>query len=195
MEKLENKVLDSNVENKDDMIAKIDELKADVASKAEEVASLTADTPKEDVRALLKEVKALWKDVRQTHKRITGALLNDKGGKLAGKHNGLLRSMEARIAAAAKRGHDTAALEEIKDRFEVHRDDVKAAHDAAKAAWKEEGDNDAWKAAQQEFREELKESKEILREFVAAFKDLRSDSDDVEEAEDTESESETTSEE
>ena len=102
--------------------------------------------------------------------------------------------METRIASIERAGGDATELQAILERFRVQMTELEEAHADAKARWQLARGSEkreaweAWRAAQKEFRAGLQESREILREFVRKFVELKKElgTDEVGESNETE---------
>ncbi len=142
----------------------------------------------------VKAAKELWNDIKREQKAIVALLVQDKSAHLVEKHRGLERSMEARIASIERAGGDATELQEILERFRTQTAELEEAYADAKARWQLARGSEkheaweAWRAAQKEFRDGLKESREILREFVRKFVELKKElgTDEVGESNETE---------
>ena len=138
---------------------------------------MTENSSAQEIKSEIKELKETWKEVRKEQQRLIVLSTNAKVETLLEKHHGLVRSMEARIAAATKAGADTSDLVAIEARFETHITALEEKYKAAKEKWQQSDHTETarkeWQLALQEIRKGMKQSQEILREFMHEFRSLR----------------------
>ncbi len=190
LERLSERVEDSKLltaEQKEDALLKIDALEERLIAERESVEALADEATAEELRDAVKSLKELWKEVRKEQKKIIAGLTHSKLGSAVEKHNGLVQSMEARIASLEKIGADVSELKDILTRFREHVTAVQDDYAAAKEKW-QSADNrlealGEWREAQKAVRERMKESKVLLREFVAAYSKLKENVDKVDSGE------------
>ena len=196
LERLENRF--SEMEGSEDSLENIAMLNEKLAS-IKETHLLNEDPSREEVRVAIRDLKALWNEIKKEQKFLAGKLVNEKLGDIAAKHEGIVNSMEKRIANLEDSGVDASDLKSILDRFKAHVDELNANYDASKAEFNDAADKkgalDDWKASQKQVREDMRVSRDILREFTKKFVELKKSangevSDEVEDEVETEDENE-----
>ncbi len=165
-------------EEKDAALEAIAELEVKVDAEKAKLAELDQNATKEEVKESIKDVKELVKDVRKEQRRSIALLVSAKLDHIVDRHEALSTSMQTRIDGVTAAGADASTLIAIKANFDANTEvleaDVKAAHDLWVEAAADKGKMEAWKAAHEKVRADLKVSKELLREFVAEFREVRS---------------------
>ncbi len=182
LERLESKI--ENVDRlsedeKSEALGTIAELKTDVEALKEKTEALADDTSGEDYRAAIKEIKEAWRVIKKEQKTIIAGLMNSRMDHLVAKHNEYINGMDLRIADLRDSGQDVAELERLKNKFSEHVEKLSSDHKEAQSIWKLVKSGDAeiseWRAAQKIVRQDLKESKKILREFIHTYREMRRD--------------------
>ena len=143
----------------------------------------------EEVKTTIKEVKEIWKDAQETQRSLVAQLMSKKTEDLIEKHQILSARMQTMIDTLSGKGLNVTAMEEIHARFDEHiakvEEDYKKAEDL-----RESGDRQAWRKAMQIVKDDLGESRKLLREFTRAQRDLKS-TDVAEQDEEQDEEQET----
>ena len=180
LERLESKIEDVKKisdEDKREALATIAELKTDVESLKERTEALANDVSGEDLRASIKEINEAWKVIKEEQKKILAGLMNSRMDNLVEKHKEYINGMELRIDDLREKGMDVTTLEETKESFVRHVEKLVSDHREAKQVWEDvkvgEAELSEWKEAQKLVREDMKESKKILRQFISEYKDLK----------------------
>lgn len=172
LEKLTNRVVASKTltdEEKEDALTRIAELEDRLTSEKEKVETLAEDASSDDLRNAIQELKKIWQDIRKEQRRIIASLTASKLDVLTDKHDNFLEVMEKKISVMQEKGIDTTELEELQRKFEAQKAEVEASNAEAQKAWEEaksSGSMEEFRLAQEYAREEMKESKDILREFM-----------------------------
>ena len=140
----------------------------------------------------MKSLRETWKKAKSLQKKGVKNSIDAKLDVVVKKHQKYLENMEAKVAKVKEAGKDTAKLEEFVTQFKEHTSSVEA-----KNAELKDATGDEWKTAWKELRDDLKKSKDILRDFMKEFRvgDGDDSDDDKDEAESENPEEETTDEE
>lgn len=205
VEKLLDRIENSNVmtdEEKEEALVKVRALEEKLSAKKDEIEAMADEATAAEIRGKIKELKDLWNEIRKEQRWIITQLINNKMGNLADKHDEFYNSMQMRISNLKEKGATDEQLEKVRtiaEEFKVAVDKLKADQEAADAAWEnskvsKERLEDA-KEKQIVVRKDLRETKELLREFVKEFKSIEVDEvdeevEDVEESEVGEAEEE-----
>ena len=177
LERLEERVSNTTGIAEEDRAAALESIAALQQRVADQRAAVENGTVSQ--KEAVKAAKELWSEIKREQKAIIALLVQDKSASLLEKHRGLERSMETRIASIERAGGDATELQAILERFRVQMTELEEAHADAKARWQLARGSEkreaweAWRAAQKEFRAGLQESREILREFVRKFVELK----------------------
>jgi alpha-N-acetylglucosamine transferase len=124
---------------------------------------------------VVKELKDTWNDVRNMERRAVTQMINSKLGNMVEKHDEYYNAMTARIASLEQKGVDTSELKSLAEEFKKVVDQMKVDQAAADQLWVEAKDNDLIdqaKEAQQKVREDMGESKDLLKEFMMKYREL-----------------------
>ncbi|MBI1968543.1 hypothetical protein HYS49_01395 [Candidatus Woesearchaeota archaeon] len=177
LERLEERVMNTTGIADEDRTAALESIAALQQRVAEQKAAVENSTVSQ--KEAVKAAKELWNDIKREQKAIIALLVQDKSAALLEKHRGLERSMEAKIASIERAGGDATELQAILERFRTQIAELEEAYADAKARWQLARGSEkreaweAWRDAQKEFRDGLQESREILREFVKKFVELK----------------------
>ena len=176
------KMEDLSEEEKENALDLVADLEAELETEKAEIEAFTSETSQEEIRAAIKDLKELNQKVHKLQRRLVGLLVNAKLHVLVEKHAELKTGMEARIDAAAESGADVSELEAILAEFDAKVAELEEDYKTAQQKWMEaktaedfDQFNRELRAAQHEVREDLKEIKQILRKFVAEYKELTAD--------------------
>lgn len=193
------KMEDLSEEEKENALALIADLEAELDAQKAKIDSFTSETAQEEIRAAIKDLKELNQKVHKLQRRLVGLLVNAKLHVLVEKQAELHAGMEARINALAEAGADVSELEAILAKFDAKVAELEQDYKTAQEKWMEaktaedfDQFNRELRAAQHDVREDLKELKKILREFLHEHKEIK---EELEENEAAENESEEDSEE
>ncbi len=180
LEKLTNRVEKSNVlsaENKEQALARILELETTLIAEKEDVLALSGNSTNQEVRQAVKDLKKTWQDVRKEQKRIVSLLISKKQENLAEKHDDYAVRLQEKIDELAVQGADTVELNAIYGQFLAATEQLKADTAAAKEAWTRArtgtGTMAEWEAAQLKVREDLAATKELLKQFMQLYEQLK----------------------
>ena len=187
LDRIKNRVENSEKidgDQKEDFLSLINDLFEKVVSQNEVVESLNEESTSEEHRAALKDTKSLWKEVKKTQKRIVGFLVNSKLDKLVAKHEEFSNGMQMRIDNLDEKGADVDELNDLKENFEEHVKELNENYEIAKDAWKnvQSGTEsmEVWHKAQKQVREDLRDTKKLLREFISEYREVKSSLEDSE---------------
>ncbi len=165
-------------DKKEELLSMIEKLNEKVVSQNEIVDSLSKESTNEEYRAALKDTKSLWKEIKKTQRIIVGNLVNHKFDNLITKHDEFLNGMQMRIDHLEDKGADVSELNDLMENFEQHIKELNENHESVKNAWKnvQSGTEsmDVWKEAQKQVREDLRETKKLLREFISNYREVKS---------------------
>jgi len=183
------KMEDLSEEEKQNALDLIADFEAELDAQKAKIDSFTNETSQEEIRAAIKDLKELNQKVHKLQRRLVGLLVNAKLHVLVGKHEDLHTSMQARIDAAAEAGADVSELEAILAEFDAKVAELEQDYEAAKQKWMEAKDaedfdlfNRELRAAQHAVRKDLQETKKILRNFLAEYKEVQQDLSETEDA-------------
>ena len=181
-EKLRNKIggiEDLSEEEKEHALSLIAEIELELDVIKLKIEGFTAETPKEEISATIKELKELTQKVNQLQRRMVGLLVNAKLRTLVEKHLDLHDVMQERIDHLAEQGADVIALTEILAEFDVEVEELQTDFEIAQEMWMNIDVTDDFdtfnrelRKAQHEVRKDLLETRESLRDFVAAYKKI-----------------------
>lgn len=175
--RLENTPLDDT--EKSQAIEQLEALEAKVTEQREKVQALTSgDATNDEVREAISDLKQTWKDVRMTQRRIIASLTSSKLDNLVEKHHEYDNGMTLRINQLKEKGVDVARLEGLQRQFQSHLKKLSVDHEAVQSLWQQAKDGqdklEEWHKAQQKVREDIRESKLLLRKFLAVYQELKS---------------------
>ena len=182
LEKLTNRVEDSealSAAEQAQALSAIAALEVQLTTQKQQVeALLTAEgTTNAQLRTAIQDLKHLWQDVRKEQRWIVAQLIRSKLDKVVEKHADYETTMQAKIAELQSAGKDTTALQAIYDRYVSEVEELNHLQAEAELKWSATaGDSEqlrAWKQAQEAVREQVKETKQVLREFMSAYRQLK----------------------
>ncbi|MDO8510729.1 MAG: hypothetical protein Q7S55_01035 [Nanoarchaeota archaeon] len=181
------KMEDLSEEEKEFALALVADLEAELDVQKAKIDNFTNETSQEEIRAAIKDLKELNQKVHKMQRRLVGLLVNAKLHILIEKQAELHAGMQARIDAAAETGADVSELEAILAEFDAKVVELEQDYKNAQEKWmeaKEAVDFDQFnrelREAQHEVREDLQDIKQILRKFVAEYKDLTENAEEAE---------------
>jgi len=191
LEKLNNRVEESRVltdAQKDTTSAEIAELETTVNTQVEKVTAMADNATAAELRDAIKETKKVWQDTRKLQKRIIARMTSNKLENLLEKHTEFANGMESRIADLKAQGIDTTELETLLAKFVDQTETLKANQKKSKELFTDaelvKGDLTQWRESQKIVRDNLKATKDTLRDFMKMYRDVKpkaeKDSDDVE---------------
>lgn len=180
LERLTEHVNDSTVltaEEKQSALDSINVLETKLTAEKERVMAMAETASAEELRSEVKNLKQLWQDVSKQQKRIIAMMTSSKMENLVDKHADLEESMQKRIDAAKEKGIDTTELEALLARFKTAVAKLEADQASARNFWQQaENMNkeslEQWRDAQEVVKDDLKKTREILREFVKLYAEL-----------------------
>lgn len=182
LEKLTNRVEDSEAlsdEEQATALEAIAALEVRLTTQQQQVeALLTAEgTTNAQLREAIQDLKHLWQDVRKEQRWIVAQLIRSKLDHVVEKHMEYETTLQAKIDELKNAGKDTTALQAIYDRFVSETEELNRLQAEAELQWSAAaGDPEkllAWKQAQEAVREQVKETKQVLREFMSAYRQLK----------------------
>ena len=173
-------------EEKEEALAKVTSMEEELTAKKTELEALGGDVTAEEIRAGIKELKELWNRIRKEQRWIVTQLINNKMGNVVDKHDQFYNAMEMRISSLEEKGVSEADLADVKriaDKFKEAVENLKADQEEAEAAWADaKSDPEALELAKEKqkvVREDMKETKDLLREFVKAFNEAKPKKEDL----------------
>ena len=181
------KMEDLSEEEKEFALALVADFEAELDAQKAKIDSFTNETSQEEIRAAIKGLKELNQKVHKMQRKLVGLLVNAKLHILIEKQAELHASMQARIDAAAETGTDVSELEAILAEFDAKVAELEQDYKTAQEKWMEaraavdfDQFNRELREAQHEVRKDLQEIKQILRKFVAEYKDLTKNAEEAE---------------
>ncbi len=164
-------------EDKQSALASINKLEEQVTAEKEKVLAMGDDVSKEDLKAAVKELKQLWQDVSKLQKRIVAMLTSSKLENLVQKHQDIADSMQKRIDDAKAKGLDTAELESILAKFKTAVAKLEEDQKTARNFWQQTEDvskenMEKWHDALEVVKDDLKETKNLLHDFMENYREL-----------------------
>lgn len=182
LEKLTNRVEDSealSAAEQEQALSAIAALEVQLTAQKQQVeALLTAEgTTNAQLRTAIQDLKHLWQEVRKEQRWIVAQLIRSKLDHAVEKHVEYETTLQAKIEELKSAGKDTTALQAIYDRFVGEVAELNRLQAEAELQWSAAaGDPEklrAWKQAQEAVREQVKETKQVLREFMSAYRQLK----------------------
>ncbi|GEM_PF-1559345 len=172
------KMEDLPTDEKEHALTLIAGLNTELEAQKAKIDAFTANTTQEEIRAAIKDLKELNQKVHKLQRRLVGLLVEAKLHVLVDKHAELHTQMQARIDAAAAKGINVTELESVLAEFDAKAEMLKQDYEAASLKWTEADTNSDFdqfnqqvRDAQHKVREDLQDSKQILRQFVADYRD------------------------
>jgi len=167
-------------EEKEDALAKVTVMEEELTAKKTELEALGGDVTAEEIKAGIKELKELWNRIRKEQRWIVTQLINNKMGTVVDKHDEFYNAMEMRISSLEDKDvseEDLTNVKAVMEEFKEAVDNLKADQEEAEEAWADaKYDPEALELAkekQQVVREDMKETKDLLREFVVEFNKVK----------------------
>ncbi len=167
-----------SAEQKASALADIDALEVKLTTQRDAVVALEAkgNVTNEELRTAVKDLKKTWEEVRKAQRRIIAAMMNAENEHAEKKHEEFGTSMQQKIDRLKASGADVSGLVALQAEFTTAQAKLEADRAAALTAWKaaenKETAREEWKKAQAVVKEDLQKSKEILRKFLALYKEL-----------------------
>ncbi len=201
VEKLLDRIENSNVmtdEEKEEALVKVKALEEKLSAKKDEIESMADEATAAEIRGKIKELKDLWNEIRKEQRWIITQLINNKMGNLVDKHDEFYNAMQMRISNLEEKGASAEDLERVRaiaEDFKEVVDKLKVDKEEADAAWENSRASkerlEFAKEKQKIVLEDLKKTKELLRDFVKEFKSIElgnevEDAEEVEEVEESE---------
>ncbi|MEW5896284.1 MAG: hypothetical protein AB1668_01200 [Nanoarchaeota archaeon] len=167
-------------EEKETALSKITALKEKLTAEEEKISSFNNDTPKEEINTAIADLKQIAKDARKLQRRTAALLVNAKLSKLIEKHEEFRNGMQMRIDTLKAEGADVSKLESLLADFDKKTETLKEDYQRVQEKWgyaDTASDFDAWvkdlKEAQNNVRDDLRETKFILRDFLKEYQKLK----------------------
>ncbi len=205
LDKLKSQVEDSVAmtdDEKEEALGNLAEKEESLVALMDEIKSMSEDATAEELREAIKKLKTQWNDIKKEQKWIITQLINNRLSNVVDKHEEYYNAMEMRYSALEEKGaseEDLTDLKEIMDQFKAEVAELNDEQEEATEAWKNAKSStealEKAKSEQQDVREQMKVTKEVLREFTAKFREIYQglnageDSDEVEEEEEVEDDS------
>lgn len=178
-EKLKVRIEGSNVltdVEKIEALASIAQVETSLNAQKAKVEALATNATNEDLKAAVKDLKSAWQDAMQVQRKLVAQLINSKSSNMVEKHGEYANAMQMRIDNLKAKGVDVIELEGLQAKFKEAQVQLEKDQAAALDVWKQaENKADAlgfWKEAQTVVKEDMEKTKEILREFLAKYKEL-----------------------
>ncbi len=182
LEKLTNRVEDSealSAAEQEQALSAIAALEVQLTAQKQQLEALliAEGTTNAQLRTAIQDLKHLWQDVRKEQRWIVAQLIRSKLDHAVEKHMEYETTLQAKIEELKSAGKDTTALQAIYDRFVGEVAELNRLQAEAELQWSAAaGDPEklrAWKQAQEAVREQVKETKHVLREFMSAYRQLK----------------------
>ncbi len=167
-----------NDADKTRVLAQIDASEVSLTVEKEKVQTLaqSANVTNVQLKDAVKELKKIWQDVTESQRKIIGELTTSKMEHVGENHAQYATSMQTRIDHLKSKSVDTTDLEKIKAEFVDAQKKLDADRTSSLDAWRaaenKDSARDAWHAAQTTVKDDLEQSKEILRRFLSLYKEL-----------------------
>lgn len=173
IDRLEAQVADNShlsAEEKVALQASLENAKADVAAQLEVVASIDEEaTTAEEIREITASLKQTWQDIRLVHKQTVAYLVSARFDAAVATHEHILERMNSLTVET-----DDQAVLDAQAAFQAHADAVAEAIVEADATLDAVADGEAtleeWHRQQLEIQNLLKESHQLLRDFMVAYR-------------------------
>mgnify|MGYP006412917595 FL=1 len=164
-------------EEKESTLEKITLLEEDLTVLKDDVNAMEEDASAEELRDAIKELKSSWQEIRKEQRMVIAALSKSKWDNLVEKHGEYHNGMEMRIADLNEQGVDTGKLDNLASEFAERVVTLEEDHARAKDVWVQvktgEQDIVEWKRTQDILKNDLKNTRELLRMFMDEYKSLR----------------------
>src|SRR3989338_5735223 len=147
------KMEDLSDQEKENALALVADLEAELDAQKAKIDSFTSETSQEEIRAAIKDLKELNQKVHKMQRRLVGLLVNAKLHVLVEKHAEMHASMQARIDAAAETGVDVSGLKEILAEFDAKVAELEQNYKTAQEKWMEAKDAEDFDQFNRELRE------------------------------------------
>jgi hypothetical protein len=165
---------------KEEALAKITAMEEELTAKKDELAALGEDVTAEEIRAGIKELKELWNRIRNEQRWIVTQLINNKMGNVVDKHDEFYNAMVMRVESLVEKGvpaEDLSDLRALTEEFKDAVEQLKVNQEEAEEAWSEaKSDPEALELAKEKqkvVREDMKATKDLLREFMVEFNKVK----------------------
>ncbi|PIN76596.1 hypothetical protein COV17_01865 [Candidatus Woesearchaeota archaeon CG10_big_fil_rev_8_21_14_0_10_36_11] len=180
LDKLVERVSDSTQlsdEEKESTLEKITLLEEELTALTHDIESMADDASAEELRDAITKMKLSWQEIRKEQRMVIAALSKSKLDNLIEKHGEYGNGMEMRIADLKEQGVDTSNLEKIHSDFKervslLEKDQVRAQEMWVNVKTGKES-VDEWKRTQDILKEDLKNTRELLRAFIEEFTAVR----------------------
>lgn len=170
LEKLKNRISESSLEDKDELISAVDAKIAEVQAVKDKVSAMSEEPTKEEIQAIAQELKAKWTETKRTVKVSAGKVVLDRYAGILVKIEQLEKKLDRVVAKMKEKGLDTGAVEPKIAEFKGHIADARADFEEAKKLFGSADTLDAAKAKAKESKEHLKKAYQVLKDIVAGVK-------------------------
>ena len=174
LEKLTNRVEESKAlteEERTNALAAIAELEERLTAEQERVNSLAANATNEELRTAIPALKSVWQEVRKEQHTVVSLLISSKLEEVVEKQEKYAEHMQSKIDELAARDIVVTELQALQDQFETQVAELEQDLAEFRAG------TTTWTGV----REDLHTAKQTLREFLAKYKELKSDTEEDEE--------------
>lgn len=176
LERLIEKVENSKVltdEEKEEALVSLVDIEETITAEKEKVEALAEEATAAELREAIKNLKKAWIEGRKIQKSIIATLTNAKLENLFEKlETEFVDGMEMRITDLEEQGVDVSELEVLLAEYKTEVAELENSLEKAKEKRLEE-DLEAWREANVEVRQNLKDAKEALRDFMKKYKELK----------------------
>jgi hypothetical protein len=177
LEKTAERLEASDHENAADSLVVVNDAIIAIQATVDEISAMDHDTVEaQTVKDAIAELKELAKDAKKVNRGAVARLTHEKLGQVVEKQALFADSMQNKLTELETAGYDVTTLDVIYGEFLNNKDEVDAAYRTAQATFDAfhagEATAKEWQADFQVAREELKESKKILRSFVEEYRTL-----------------------
>ena len=183
LEKLINRVESSKLtdEEKEDALTDLLAAQEQLTEKKSEVEAIAAEDNPTELKEAIKELKTLWQETKKTQRQIIVSLMKQQLVNVVEKQDDIAQNMQDKIAELSLKEIDVTSLEELQATFVEQKEKVELAHNNLRDVWT--GVSDEHKEALEALKEELKEAKGIVRQFMQEYRSLKEPLEEVNEME------------
>lgn len=167
-----------SADDKTQALADIASLEVKVDAQRVKVEALSENATKEEIKTMIKEMQGIVHEVRFEQRHLIALMVSSKVDVLVLKHGNFEQAMQVRIDELSAKGADVSRLVDIKAKFVAQGDkeeaDAKVARDAWVQAESKDEKLDAWHDAHKAVRSDFEVSRQLLRDFMMAYKEIKS---------------------
>lgn len=183
LERLHAKVNESDIDNKEAILASLDDQIAEVKEAKTVIENLNDNTTAEEIREAAQTIREAWRHTRKTMQRTAGNIVNAKLGNVIKQVEQLQTKLEKTRDKLEEQGYDVSALDASMDAFQEKLDDATTEWEAAKALYAEADDNieeitQEAHAHVQTAKDDLKDVREMLRDIVQEIRTVNGGGDE-----------------